>query len=554
MGSKKVKTTSNETATTTPNTFAGAMPAVNNYYGKVSGLMNLPAEGVAPGFNGLQQNAADRASSLGSSGGAYDYARTRLVNGVNQINAVQPSALATSATPTSLTATLAQAPAAYDTAAVQRTAMPTAAQAGVADLPGAYLAGDTSGLADKDVNTFGGTSASGFMSQYMNPLLSDYVDATTADYDEDAGRKQAAYARKGAQNKAFGDSRYAFGESQLVSDLARGRASTRAGLYSDAWNKALGAASGDADRGNAAGIASMQAQNDRDSLLAQLSQNYGLANAGALNNLNLAGFNAQNTANLSNAQSLNALLSQAFGIDANANSQDATAQNNMLSQLFAAQQANGQFNAGQQNQTAQFNAGQALNNNQFNASAANQNNQYNTGLAFDQGKASVDGANSLANILSQKSNAQTNELSTLNNIGNSQWGIQQQQNLAPYTQAGLLSDAINPQLLALLSGQTITSNGTSTSKQSGGLLASILGPAAQLGAAAIAKSERRVKRDVRLLGHEDDGLGVYAYNYIWDDDTELPRFGVMVDEVERIRPWALGPVVGGIQTVNYGAL
>lgn len=56
------------------------------------------------------------------------------------------------------------------------------------------------------------------------------------------------------------------------------------------------------------------------------------------------------------------------------------------------------------------------------------------------------------------------------------------------------------------------------------------------------------------LGEETDGIGVYAYNYIWDDAIELPRFGVMVDEVERIRPWALGPVVDGVQTVNYGAL
>lgn len=83
---------------------------------------------------------------------------------------------------------------------------------------------------------------------------------------------------------------------------------------------------------------------------------------------------------------------------------------------------------------------------------------------------------------------------------------------------------------------------------------SLLGPAAQLGSAFITKSERRVKRDIVKLGEEADGLSVYRYNYIWDDVSQPVRFGVMVDEVERIRPWALGPVVDGIQTVDYGRL
>lgn len=67
-------------------------------------------------------------------------------------------------------------------------------------------------------------------------------------------------------------------------------------------------------------------------------------------------------------------------------------------------------------------------------------------------------------------------------------------------------------------------------------------------------SERRVKRDIELLGREPDGLGRYHYRYIWDADDAPIRTGVMRDEVEQIRPWALGPIVGGVGTVNYGAL
>lgn len=571
-GGTKTKTTSNETAVTTPNTFAGAMPSINQYYGTtVPNLFNVGAENVAPGLNGLQMVAQDKAiQGLGQNSGAYDMAGVLIRNAIGQINQVAPAtastaSLSTAALPNAITAQQAALPERYQAASVARTATPTAAQASVADLPTAALAADTSGLAGKDVNTFGGVSAVGGINQYLNPQLDGYVKAALANFDDTAGRQQAAYAAQGAKNNAFGGSRFGIGEAQLLSDQARGRALTDAELRSDAWKTALSASSADADRGNAAGIASMQAKNSRDELLAQLAQSYGLANADATNNFRMAGFNAENTANLSNTDAINRLLSQAYGIDANANSQDAAARNNALSQFYSTEAANNQFNTGQANDLAsmlyqsglqnnQFNTGQANANSQFNAGVGNDMSRFNTDLAMQQGQAGITAGNSLSNILSQQGDSYRNDISTMGNLGNSLWGIQQQQGLAPYTQAGLLSEAINPQLLAQLSGQTITSNGTNTSKQSGGLLGSILGSAAQLGSAALMASERRVKRNIRHLGAESDGLGVYAYNYVWDDETEPLRVGVMVDEVARLRPWALGPVVDGIQTVDYSRL
>lgn len=88
----------------------------------------------------------------------------------------------------------------------------------------------------------------------------------------------------------------------------------------------------------------------------------------------------------------------------------------------------------------------------------------------------------------------------------------------------------------------------------GGWGTDLLGAGAQIGSAAIMASERKVKRDIEQIGAEPDGLGVYRYNYIWDAADEPRRTGVMVDEVETIRPWALGPVVDGIQTVDYSKL
>lgn len=95
---------------------------------------------------------------------------------------------------------------------------------------------------------------------------------------------------------------------------------------------------------------------------------------------------------------------------------------------------------------------------------------------------------------------------------------------------------------------------TSTQKTSGGMLGSLLGAAATLGSAAIQKSERRVKKDIVKIGELSDGLGVYQFHYLWSKGGDPKHVGVMVDEVEKLRPWALGPKIDGVQTVNYGAL
>jgi hypothetical protein len=72
-------------------------------------------------------------------------------------------------------------------------------------------------------------------------------------------------------------------------------------------------------------------------------------------------------------------------------------------------------------------------------------------------------------------------------------------------------------------------------------------------AASIASifSDRRLKTGIRKLGEMADGLGIYAYRYIWGGPEQR---GVMADEVASLRPWALGPTVRGFATVNYGAL
>lgn len=98
--------------------------------------------------------------------------------------------------------------------------------------------------------------------------------------------------------------------------------------------------------------------------------------------------------------------------------------------------------------------------------------------------------------------------------------------------------------------------GTTTTKQSGGLLNSLLSAGTQLGSAAIMASDERVKQNKKKIGEMDDGLGIYSYQYKPElDPTGQPQVGVMAQEVAEKRPEALGPTLDdGTMTVDYGAL
>lgn len=96
-------------------------------------------------------------------------------------------------------------------------------------------------------------------------------------------------------------------------------------------------------------------------------------------------------------------------------------------------------------------------------------------------------------------------------------------------------------------GQKSTSTGTG---QGGG--PSTLGSiASTVGGIASIFSDRRLKTAIHKIGELADGLGIYDYRY---KGGNVKHRGVMADEVARLRPWALGPVVAGFATVNYGAL
>lgn len=103
-----------------------------------------------------------------------------------------------------------------------------------------------------------GGKAYDYIDRYLNPYLRDVVDSSAADFDANAGRVRAQQALDLAGAGAFGGSGAALTQSMTEGELARGRASTLSGLRSRAFEQALGAAAGDAERATQARLANAQ--------------------------------------------------------------------------------------------------------------------------------------------------------------------------------------------------------------------------------------------------------------------------------------------------------
>jgi hypothetical protein len=63
-------------------------------------------------------------------------------------------------------------------------------------------------------------------------------------------------------------------------------------------------------------------------------------------------------------------------------------------------------------------------------------------------------------------------------------------------------------------------------------------------------SDRRLKKNIEKIGKESNGLNVYSFSYIWDNEVHT---GYMSDEVRQLYPDAV-TVVNGYDMVNYGIL
>lgn len=485
LSSQTTKTTSKEQATTTPNLAPYTQGPIENYYAGLSGLMDGDSSAFAPKTNPLLMKAAEGARNLGSDySGAYGY-----INNAAQSAFGVPNAATTSVNgPAAPTAAQAKLPGAPSLTKVGNVSAPDLMKASVGDYGPVALASDSSGLADKNVATFGGASGLAGIQSYLDPQINDYVKAYNTNFDDMAGREQAAYALKGAKSQAFGGSRYGIGEAQLISDLTNKRALGEAGLRSDAWKTAADFSSRDADRANAAGIASMQAQNQRDETLASLARDFGIANAGALNDRQKSIFDARNELGMFNASEGNDLSSQIYDALIGNARQDAAAGNDLASLLFSQGAETNRFNTGQKNDLASQVYGERNTNARQDAAAANDMSQFNARLGLDRAGLQMDAGRALADIGSAEAGSRRADIGLQADLAAQLMDIQQRQDLAPYAKQQMLAELLTGSgLLGTITGQTINSTGSGTSKQSGGLMGSILSGAFGLGAAALGK-------------------------------------------------------------------
>lgn len=202
---------------------------------------------------------------------------------------------------------------------------------------------------------------------------------------------------------------------------------------------------------------------------------------------------------------------------------------------------------------------------QFNADADRslQGQTTNAGL-WEQmlGRIGAGGAQ-MGQIADSKSSLGARDVATLSATGAADQATQQNQLSSAYNEylrAGNAPLENYKDLMAILSGTprnvttTGTSNGTSTQQQSGSFLNSMLG-LGQLGLSAYSTfSDPRLKKDVGLIERLKSGLGIYRFRYLWEMSSEPEHIGVMADEVARIVPEALGPVIAGFMTVDYDKL
>jgi hypothetical protein len=174
---------------------------------------------------------------------------------------------------------------------------------------------------------------------YINPELQAVINPTLANYDINAGKDQAALDASAGLNKAFGGSGFALQKSDLTNSQELGRASTEAGLRSNAYDRASGLAATDA--GNLTDVSKFNAgeANARAGAQAGLDTTVATGNRDAKNQA--WQFNAGNVqqANIANQDSQNQAIKNllaAAGLSTNnANSQATNAQNDVTTQLNA---------------------------------------------------------------------------------------------------------------------------------------------------------------------------------------------------------------------------
>lgn len=287
MSAKKSKTTSsqttNQTATTTPNTPSWLQQPWQDYTGKVNDLMKS-GQPLTTGPSELQQQAFTGAANLAPSQN-FDWA-TQL--GLKAGTAGANTATATGYNPATGTASQIDP-----------------SQFGVGQTSvGPMAQGSSRNITDLNLN------------DYLNAGLGDQITAAQADYDATGGRVRAAQSGQSAMNGGARNSNNAVMQAITEGELSRaanaGIANVRANAYDQAGNLAT------SDLNREASTSQFNAGQQNQGILSQAeinasrasqigSQGFqaGLSNQAAQNQFGLANMDALNTAGQFGASALN---------------------------------------------------------------------------------------------------------------------------------------------------------------------------------------------------------------------------------------------------------
>lgn len=490
MGSQKVKTKSQETATTTPNLNPAAAGAVNGYFGNVSNMLASGQPLGAP-VNDLQASLNSAGMNMVGQTGAGTLlpATNGIQNAMGMLGNVAPAGLSTAAapgayTPVSATAQSAALPSAYTPAQASVGQYGNIAQAQAPTLPGVATYDVTDIANGISGGGYQGARAIDYMDAYRNPYQQQVIDATIADLNNSQAADRAAYARRGGMMGAFGGSRYGLGETNLIDAQGRTRNSAISGLLSQGWRDTLAAGQGDASNANSAGIASMQSATQAGIARAGLLADARRDNTNATNEMGRLGYSTQAGLNRDNAGFFNDALGRQFDATNETNRFNTTQSNDAAKTIYQATADNAQFNTEQGNRIADSNANRAndalstqyttqADINRFNAQEANDTAQFNSNLGVDTAQAYGNLSSSLGGLLNNAGQLDINRLGAIGTLADQQRAIELAN--SPYGQALMQAGLLNPNgLLDLTSGQTINSNGLKTEKKSGGLGAAIL--------------------------------------------------------------------------------
>lgn len=122
-----------------------------------------------------------------------------------------------------------------------------------------------------------------------------------------------------------------------------------------------------------------------------------------------------------------------------------------------------------------------------------------------------------------------------------------------YGAAGTMAGQMGQNAAGMYGAMGSYKNGADNAAANANPMGALLGAGAQLGAAYIKPSDRRLKQNIELVGR-DERTGLNLYEFAYKDIPHERWRGVMADEVLEVMPSAVHTNEEGFMSVDYGAL